>query len=167
MSDAPPSRRVPLALAALCVALGACTVSFGGRPDACGVYPEGGGPAVIATRDQELCEVVRLRVLQRLDGSVQLPPQALDALGEASLAWERRSTVEDLIAAVRRDAGDRLADDVARAIESVTSRSKRPLPSGCPDEEKCLVRGAARGARLAVQAARPGAGRPQPGAGGE
>jgi hypothetical protein len=145
-----------LALAALpLLLLGACTIAVGGRPETCGTYPEGGGPAVIRMRDQELCEVVRLRVLRGLSGVAGLTQAGIDALLEKTDSWGRRSTVADLVEAIRRDAGDAFADDVARSYSAVTAQSKLPVAPECEADERCWVRGAVLGIEIALRQAQP------------
>ena len=132
-----------------------CSLSLGGRTDVCGEYPANGGPAVLATRDQELCEVVRLRVVRQLDLQANLTYDEIDRLLERTAAWEGRPSVDDLVATIRRDAGDAMAGEVRRAVDSVLATSQRPLPADCPDMQRCLVKGAARGVRIALLYAQP------------
>jgi hypothetical protein len=145
-------RALPL-LPFLSALLPACQMTLGGRVETCGEYPAAGGPAAIVTRDQELCEVVRLRVGRGLEAANALPREKLDSLFEKTASWERKDTLADFLAVVRRDAGDAFADDVKRAVDDVLARPQRPLPPDCG--EKCLVRGAARGARFALEYALP------------
>ena len=144
-----------IAAALLPLALGACSILVGGHPETCGEYPAAGGPAVIATLDQELCEVVRLRVLRGLDSLGELSRETIDRLIDRTLGWEQKATVDDLVATIRRDAGDAMADDVRRAVDSVTAHSQRPLAADCADAQRCLVKGAAHGARVALLYAQP------------
>lgn len=137
------------------VALGACSMVFGGRPESCGTYPQGGGPAVIATRDEEVCEIVRLRVIRQLDNLSVLERDTIDELIERVPGWEGKRDVDALVAAIRNDAGDDLADEVRRAIDDVVTKSARPLPADCVDVQRCLVKGAARGVRIALLYATP------------
>ncbi len=127
-------------------AIGACAQP----PVACGVYRPGGGPAEIRTRDQQLCELVRQRVLQYMATEPELTLQASDELANRAARWHFADTLDELIAKVRRDAGDRLAELVGRAVASVRASDAKPLPADCPDVEACLVRGAALGAELAL-----------------
>ena len=137
--------------------LGACV--FGGRPEICGEPHAGGGPAVLSTKDQELCEIVRLRVLMERETAPSFTRARLDHLVDRSLAWEMKGTLAALLEAVRADAGDGFAGAMQRAFDAVRTKSSRPLPADCPDAERCLVRGAARGARIALLTAEPS---PQP-----
>lgn len=135
---------VPLSLAG-------CTFVIGGRPDVCGEYPEGGGPAVIATRDQELCEVVRLRVTNGLASLPALSQARVDELVERSRSWEHISTIDRLVETLREDAGEGFATDVQRAVEGVNAQSKRPVTDDCAaNQERCMVRGAVHGIRIAL-----------------
>ena len=56
-----------------------------------------------------------------------------------------------LVEQVRRDAGDAMAADVDRAARWVVESSDRPVGPECPDVQRCLAKGAAKGARLALQ----------------
>lgn len=143
------------ALIPLPLVLCACSMVFGGRPESCGTYPKGGGPAVIVTRDEEVCEIVRLRVLRQLDGLSILERDTIDGLLERVPGWEGKRDVDGLVAAIRKDAGDDLADEVRRAIDDVVTKSARPLPADCVDVQRCLVKGAARGVRIALLYATP------------
>ena len=135
--------------------LGACSVILGGRPETCGDYPQGGGPAVISTKDQQVCDVVRLRIGRALDLDDQLTRDEIDRLVQQTLVWEKKATVDRLVDAVRKDAGDTVATELRRAIDSVLAQSSLPLPAACTDAERCLVKGAARGARIALLYATP------------
>lgn len=138
-------RMIGMALAALL--LSACET----RPVACGEYPEGGGPAVIRTRDQEACELVRQRVLQELAATEDLTFERAATLLEKSDGWQHVDDVGDLLRRVERDAGPGFAAAVRRGIESVLGASGRPLSADCgEDQERCIARGAAKGARLAL-----------------
>lgn len=142
--------------------LGGCSVVLGGRPETCGTYPKSGGPAVIATRDEEICDVVRLRVLRELEGLSVLERDTIDGLIQRLPAWESRPDVDSLVAAIRNDAGDGMADEVRRAVDDVTAKSARPLPADCADVQRCLVKGAVRGVRIALLYAQPKAPEPPP-----
>lgn len=144
-----------LRLAAAWLALGACTMFLGGHPETCGDYPPGGGPAVISTKDQQVCDVVRLRVGREIDLNGKLSRSDIDRLLDRTLSWEKKATIDALVDAIRKDAGDAVAGEVRRAVDSVLSHSALPLPADCVDSEKCLVKGAARGARIALLYAEP------------
>ena len=136
--------------------LAGCSIVIGGRPDACGEYGEGGGPAVISTRDQELCEVVRLRIGRGLASLPELSQGRIDELGERSKAWEQIRTIERLVETLREEAGAGFAEDVRRAVDAVEAQSKRELTAECAAEsERCMVRGAVRGLRIALLNAEP------------
>ncbi len=147
--------RATCVAAAAAMSMSACTLVVGGRAETCGEHPSGGGPAVISTRDQELCELVRIRVGKELDDDASLNYEKIDGLLEKCGGWERKDTIEDLVAALRRDAGDHVADAVRRAVDAVLAQSKRPMPTACPDEQKCLVKGAVKGVKIALSTARP------------
>ncbi len=142
-------RRIHFALitAAALAALPACS---GRRTDICGEIPASGGPAVIVTRDQELCEIARVRVQRAIADEAKLDELTAQHLHSRSFSWEDAKTTEGLVARIRSDAGDRVADAVARAIADVRQFSQRPIGTTCADEERCLALGAARGARFAV-----------------
>ena len=126
-------------LAVLAVTLSAgCTWVIGGsRDDMCGERPASGGPPVIVTRDQELCDVVRARVQRQLDVS-SLKRDELDRLIDRTLHWETRDTLDEFVAAVRRDAGDAFADEVRRAVDAVAAQSRRTTRPDCADVQRCL-----------------------------
>jgi len=144
-----------LQLAAAWLALGACTYMFGGHMETCGEYPPGGGPAVIVTKDQQVCDVVRLRVGREIDVHGMLSRAEIDRLLERQIYWEHEDTIDQFVDAIRKDAGDVVAAEVRRAVNSVLANSTLPMPADCPDAEKCLVRGAARGLRIALSYAHP------------
>ena len=139
---------------ALALALGACEILVGAKIDTCGEHPAGGGPAVIVTKDQELCDVVRLRVTREVDAN-ELTRETIDHLVDRSLSWERRDTLDEFVAAVRKDAGDAIADAVRRAVDAVLAQSQRTTRPDCGDIEPCLVKGAAKGVRIALLYAQP------------
>ena len=133
-----------------------CSIVIGGRPDVCGVYPEGGGPSVIETRDQELCEVVRIRVSNGLASLPVLTQQRLNELLDRTNSWESLPTIERLVEELRDDAGEGFAQDVQRAAQSVAEQSKRPVSEDCAArEQRCMVKGAVRGLRIALLNAEP------------
>jgi hypothetical protein len=152
------------------LSLAGCSIVIGGRPDVCGEYPEDGGPAVIVTRDQELCEIVRLRVGSGLASLPQLSQQRLDELVERTRSWESIGTVDRLLETLREEAGEGFAQDVQRSVASVAAQSTRPLSADCESkQERCMVRGAVRGIRIALLNAQPvtPAGDAQPRAGND
>lgn len=139
------------ALLVLALAPAACSIVVGGRPDVCGVYPEGGGPAVIETRDQELCEVVRIRVSNGLASLPELTQARIDQLVERTESWKGIRTTDRLVETLREEAGEGFAADVQRALESVARQSSRGVDAECAaDEQRCMVRGAVRGLRIAL-----------------
>jgi hypothetical protein len=140
------ARRATLALAAF-AALPACSMR---RTDVCGEVPASGGPAVVVSRDQELCEITRTRVQRILADDMKLDELTTQHLHSKSFSWEDAKTTDGLVARIRSDAGDAYADAVARAIADVRQFSTRPLKPDCPVEDRCLALGAARGARFAV-----------------
>jgi len=144
-----------LCAAAAALALCACSILIGGAKETCGERPAGGGPAVLVTKDQELCEVVRIRVAQALEDDPDISYEKLEELRDKSMSWRGQETVEGLVAAIRRDAGDMTADAVQRAVDSVVAQSKRPLRVEGADVEPCLVKGVVKGARLALFRAGP------------
>ena len=143
----------PLVAALLC--LGGCQMMFGGHMETCGEYPAGGGPAMISTKDQQVCDVVRLRVGRAIDLHGLVSRADVERLLERTLAWEHKATIDDLVDAIRKDAGDAVADEVRRAVDSVLAHSTLPMPADCPDAQRCLVKGAARGMRIALSYAHP------------
>ncbi len=119
-------------------------------PEACGEYPAGGGPAVIRTRDQELCEITRQRVMQHLQRLPGLDYERAETLFERSQRWQFADTIAELLETIEKDAGAEFAAAVARAVESVRNSTK-PLSAACESErEKCMAQGAAKGAYLAL-----------------
>jgi hypothetical protein len=151
-----------LSLLALCLPLGACELNFGGHMETCGEYPPGGGPAVITTKDQQLCDVVRLRIGREMDLHGIVSRSDIERLLERTRFWESRSTLDVLVEAVRNDAGDAVAAELRRAIDSVLAQSTLPMPANCPDVERCLVKGAARGLRIALNYTSPSDTTPPP-----
>lgn len=118
------------------------------RPDVCGAFPPGGGPPVVSTRDQEACELARLRVRDAVAAAGFGDARRIEVVHDLSRSWDDARTVDGLVARVRQDAGDAVADAVRRACDDVAAHSKRPDAPGCG--EACLVRGAAKGARIAL-----------------
>jgi hypothetical protein len=155
-----------LCVAAAALPLAACNLVLGG-PETCGERPSGSGPAVIATKDQELCDVVRLRVAQALEDDPAISYAKVVELRDKCDDWRRAPTIERLVAAIRRDAGDMTADAVQRAVDSVVAQSKRPLRVEGDDVEPCLVKGAAKGARMALMNSGPWRAEAAPGASAE
>jgi len=146
-------RSLRLVVAAL--PLAACTVMIGGSVETCGEHPADGGPPVIVTKDQEVCEMVRIRVWRALEDDPEISYARVEELREKSIEWERERTVGSLVAAVRRGAGDLTADAMQRAVDAVLAQSKRPIPADCEDVERCLVKGALKGVRIALNNTRP------------
>jgi len=144
-------------LVAACLCLGACTgaIPWSGHADTCGEYPPGGGPAVIVTKDQQVCDVVRLRVGREIELNEMLTRGQIDTLLEKSGEWERRTTLDGLVDAVRKDAGDGVAAELRRAVNSVLAHSTLPMRADCPDVQKCIVLGAVKGLRFALAYAQP------------
>ena len=119
-------------------------------PEACGEYGPDGGPAIIRTRDQELCEITRQRVMQHLQKRTDLDLDSAEKLFERSQSWRFEDTIAGLLERIETDAGPEFAAAVRRAIDSVAASTK-PWPPDCAEErERCLARGAAKGAYLAL-----------------
>lgn len=136
--------------------LAGCSIVIGGRPDVCGVYPEGGGPAEIRTRDQELCEVVRLRITNGLASLTVLSEARLEQLVQRTDSWENLPTIERLVEELREEAGEGFAIDVQRAVDAVAEQSTRSITADCAaNEQRCMVRGAVHGLRIALMNAEP------------
>lgn len=115
----------------------------------CGDPSPRGGPPVIASKDAELCESVRLRVAEALAALPDLYPERAEMLRDRTWSWEDASSVDGMLRRVRADAGEELAAAVARAVEDVRTHSTFKVRAECADAERCLVRGAALGARIA------------------
>jgi len=121
------------------------------RPLSCGEYPAAGGPAVIRTRDQQVCETVRMRVIQHLAALPDLDLQKAEQLYQRVLSWRRFHTLEDLYAGAEKDGGPELAAALRRGVESVRAESAMPLTAECERKlEECLTAGAVKGAELAM-----------------
>jgi hypothetical protein len=58
--------------------------------------------------------------------------------------------VDALLRRVRADAGEVMAAAVERAVHEVLAHSTRAVRASCADEQRCLVRGAALGIRIAL-----------------
>jgi len=144
-----------LAVVAATLPLAACSMVIGGATESCGERPAGSGPPVIVTKDQELCDVVRIRVAQAIEDDPDIGYARFQEIRDKSMDWQGQKTLDALDAAIRRDAGDKTADAVQRAVDSVTAQSKRPLRVEGDEVQPCLVKGAAKGARLAVLRAGP------------
>lgn len=114
----------------------------------CGESPDGRGPPVIATQDAELCESVRLRVADALGRMQGLYDQRAQDLRDLTWRWEDAATLDGFLRRVREDGGQEIAAAIARAVEDVRAHSTKPARAGC-DDERCLVKGAALGARIA------------------
>lgn len=144
---------LPTTRAALCLALTATWLLAAAcrtPPEACGEYPEGGGPAVIRTKDQELCEITRQRVMRHLQKREDLDFETAERLFERSLNWRFESTIDGLLARIEKDAGPDFAAAVRRAIDSVQASTK-PYSADCETQrEACMAKGAAKGAYLAL-----------------
>lgn len=132
-------------LAAAGALLGACV-----QPrTTCGEAPAGSGPPVITTRDGELCESVRLRVADALGRMQDLYAERASSLRDLTWRWEDARTLDGFLRRVRDEAGDGIADAIARAVDEVRAHGTKPMRADCTDAERCLVRGAALGARIA------------------
>lgn len=138
-----------------CLGLAGCEATIFGRVETCGEYPPGGGPAVISTRDQEICDVVRLRVGREMAKRDVISRAEIDRLLERTAEWAHKKTVDTLIAAIRREGGDAIADEVRRAIDAVFAHSSMPMPKDCPDTEACIVKGAVQGLVIALKYTQP------------
>jgi hypothetical protein len=143
-------------LSVLALVLGTAPLLTGcaSPPETCGEYPERGGPALVRTREQEVCEIARLRVLRALRDRPELTRGRAAELYEHSLQWETVRSVEALLQRVRRDAGEDFAAAVERAVTQVLAESRRPSGPGCEAGSACVARAAAKGARLAMSVAR-------------
>lgn len=115
----------------------------------CGEPSGRGGPPVVATQDAELCESARLRVAETLGRRADLFAERAEQYREFTWSWQDAKTLEGFLRRVRDDGGDDLADAIGVAIEQVRAHSTKPLRADCADAERCLVRGAALGARIA------------------
>ncbi len=130
----------------LALALAGCTSS-----EFCGVRPPEGGPPVIATREQELCELARIRTNKYLAGLEVFTEDESDLLYSAARGWEKVDSVDELLEAIRdRDHGA-LADEIADVTEWVRGKSSHSYAATCKIQDRCLARGAAHGVRLALQ----------------
>lgn len=126
------------------------TIACESPPEACGEYPVGGGPAVIRTRDQELCEITRQRVMLHLQKRPDLDYATAENIFEKSERWRFEDTLPELLTRIEKDAGPAFADAVRHAVESV-ERSTKPYSAECESErERCMTKGAAKGAYLAL-----------------
>lgn len=133
----------------LCLALGllaACTTV----PEMCGERPAKGGPPVLRTRQQELCESVRIRVLQYLEHHPVMSDDDYDTLRRRSKAWLGADSTDDLAQRLRDDEGPELAALVADVIRRSSERSRLPL-EGEGDADMLVARAAGHGAALAVR----------------
>ena len=115
-----------LALPLLAAALAACETP----PTGCGEVPPGGGPRVITTRDQELCEIVRLRLEFALSEIPDLEEAVVQRWHDASWGWTDARTCEGVVARIREDSGDPLAD--VRLLQQVDVVIKGGLPFELP-----------------------------------
>jgi hypothetical protein len=142
------ARAVLAATAAIVVAalpLGACT-----QPrTTCGEPSPAGGPPVITTKDGELCESARLRVAEALARLPTLVPEDAERYRDMTWSWEDARTLDAFMRRVRDDAGEEIAAAMSLAIEQVRAHSTKPTRADCKSEERCLVKGAALGARIA------------------
>lgn len=135
--------RTTAAIAGL-LALAGCTQ----RRTACGDPAPQGGPPVISSREGELCESVRLRVADALAGLKDLEPEYAEQWRDLTWRWEDVRTVEGLLRRVQDETKPEVADAMRRAVEEVRAHSSKPFRPDCADQERCLVRGAALGARI-------------------
>ncbi len=127
--------------------LGGCA----GRPLTCGEYPAEGGPAIIRTRDQQICESVRLRVIQHLMAMQDLDLRKAEKLYEKVTGWRRADTLDELYTMAEKDGGPEIAAAIRRAVESVRATTTKPVAADCAEElEACLTAGAVKGAELAM-----------------
>jgi len=140
----------PAAIALLGAAmalLAGCTIA----PDSCGEFPPEGGPAVIRTREQEMCEVGRIRMNRYLLTHAPIEDVSAEDLYLAALEWQKASSSADLIAQAREMLGDTYADGLSRALEHVRTKSERPYSTDCEVHDACLAAAAGHGARLALE----------------
>lgn len=129
----------------------ACAGSAASARPTCGVPGPAGGPPVIDTRDAELCEAARLRTAEALAALPGLAPERAELLRDRTWSWGDARSLERLLARVRDEAGPEIADAVERAVREVREHSRRPVRADCPDAERCLVKGAALGMRIAFE----------------
>jgi len=114
----------------------------------CGERRDGKGPPQITTREQEMCEIARRRVLQYLRTADSVTQQMLDDWRLAAVRWKRASSLEALLESVQNTVGADLAASIATGIEQVRERSGKPI-SAEGDPEIALIRAAAHGITLA------------------
>jgi len=121
------------------------------RPLSCGEYPAEGGPAIIRTRDQQVCEAVRMRVIQHLSALENLDLMMAEKIYEKVIGWRRADTLGELYALAERDAGPEMAAAIRRAVESVRGSTAKPISAECEAKlDACLTAGAVKGAELAM-----------------
>jgi hypothetical protein len=104
---------------------------------------------VLATRQQELCEAVRICVLRHLQQRAQMTDDEYEQLSRNSGGWPRADSTAELFDRVRRAAGDELAAALADVLRRSAERSRLPL-SGAGEEDALLARAAGHGAHLGV-----------------
>ena len=138
---------VPVLALASSLALSACEAPR----HSCGTYPEGGGPALVRTRDGEFCELVRARFHRWLTQDDSVTHMSAEQVWLKSETWHREPTVDALIERIRKDAGEEIANQVSAAAQWIREKSTRPFSADCETEETCLVRRAAHGARISLE----------------
>lgn len=115
----------------------------------CGDPSPRGGPPLVQTKDAELCEAVRLRTIDALAKIDGFGPERAEILRDRTWSWEDARTVEGFLRRVHDDAGAAVEAAIRLAVEQVEEHSRRRVRTDCGDAERCLVRGAALGARIA------------------
>ncbi len=118
----------------------------------CGTAPEGGGPPVLTTREDEICESVRWRVLEQMRVREEFSYAHAERLFTAAETWSTSTTLEDLrrrVAAV--DDEQAMATTIVDAARHAWETSKAPVSTGCETDEACVAEAAAHGARVALR----------------
>ena len=149
MLNTPERRRVRRVTLGRLLLMGVLLTASCALPSAtCGERGDDRGPPQITTREQEMCEIARRRVIQYLHTADQVTQQTLDDWRLAAARWKRASTLEALVESVQRTVGADLAASIATGIKQVRERSGKPI-SADGDPEIALIRAAAHGIALA------------------
>ena len=70
--------------------------------DRCGTPRPGGGPPILETREQELCENVRLAALRHFAALPDLTSERAEDITRASRRWTTVDSLESLLARLER-----------------------------------------------------------------